>query len=79
MDAPEGEGDMDSAIEAVSAGQEVTIAAGDVAYIPGSVSGELRNDGQEPAVGLIVLIAPGGTLPQDAAPPPPRRRKGPPQ
>jgi glyoxylate utilization-related uncharacterized protein len=68
MDAPEGEGDMAGVIEAVSAGQEMTIAAGDVAYIPGSVAGELRNDGQEPAVGLIFLIAPGGTLPQDAAP-----------
>ena len=59
---------MASVIEAVSAGQEMTIAAGDVAYIPGSVAGELRNDGQEPAVGLIFLIAPGGTLPRDAAP-----------
>jgi hypothetical protein len=68
MAAPEGDGDIAGAIEAVSAGQEATIAAGDVAYIPGSVAGELRNSGQEPAVGLIVLIAPGGILPAEAQP-----------
>jgi len=33
-----------------------------VVYIPGNVSGELRNDGQEPAGGLVVVVAPGGTL-----------------
>lgn len=45
--------------ETIAAGEESTLAAGDVAYIPGSVAGEIRNDGQEPASGLVVLIAPG--------------------
>src|SRR5215216_3844264 len=35
--------------EQIASGDEVTLSAGDAAYIPGSVSGEIRNDGQEPA------------------------------
>jgi uncharacterized RmlC-like cupin family protein len=31
---------------------------GDVAYLPGSVSGEIRNYGAEPAVALVVLVGP---------------------
>ena len=39
------------------------MGAGDAAYIPGSVSGEIRNDGNEPAVAILVLVGPtaGGT------------------
>ncbi|MFN8593643.1 MAG: hypothetical protein U0031_19450 [Thermomicrobiales bacterium] len=48
--------------ESVAVGQEATLGPGDVAYIPGSVAGQLRNDGQEPAVGLAFLIAPGGMI-----------------
>jgi quercetin dioxygenase-like cupin family protein len=54
------QGDMAGAMESVAMGQEATLSAGDVAYIPGSVNGEVRNDGQEPAVGLVFLVAPGG-------------------
>jgi len=43
-------------------GEDATLEAGDVAYIPGSVNGEIRNDGDEPAVGLAVILAPGGML-----------------
>ena len=34
------------------------MGAGDAAYIPGSVSGEIRNEGDEPAIAKIVLIGP---------------------
>jgi len=62
MATPVGSGDEFDVSEAIAASEEATLSAGDVAYIPGSVNGELRNDGQEPAVGLVVVIAPGGTL-----------------
>jgi len=44
--------------EQIASGEEVTMSAGDVAYLPGSVGGEIRNDGSEPAVALAVLVAP---------------------
>jgi quercetin dioxygenase-like cupin family protein len=44
--------------EQISSGEEVTMGAGDAAYIPGSVNGEIRNDGDELAVAHIVLIGP---------------------
>ena len=44
--------------EQIGSGEEVTMGAGDAAYIPGSVSGEIRNDGDEPAIAQIVLIGP---------------------
>ena len=48
--------------ETIEAGQETTLATGDVVYVPGNIAGEIRNDGDEVAEGTIVLIAPGGTL-----------------
>jgi hypothetical protein len=45
--------------EMVAAGEETILEAGDVAYIPGSVAGEIRNDGNEQATGTIFLIIPG--------------------
>ena len=55
-------GSMDDSefMEMIPAGQETTLEAGDVAYIPGNVAGELRNDGDAIASGTIYLIAPGG-------------------
>jgi quercetin dioxygenase-like cupin family protein len=44
--------------EQIASGEEVTMSVGDAVYIPGSVSGEVRNDGSEPAVALIVLVGP---------------------
>jgi hypothetical protein len=44
--------------EQVASGEEATMDAGDAAYIPGSIGGEIRNDGTEPAVGLVVLVGP---------------------
>lgn len=56
--AAEATGDFSEASEAIPAGQEVTLEAGDAAYIPSSVNGEIRNDGNEPAVGLGFLVIP---------------------
>jgi hypothetical protein len=61
MATPEG-GEMPGMMEAIAVGQETTLGAGDVAYVPGAISGEIRNDGQEPAVGLVVLVGPAGML-----------------
>ena len=47
-----------SFMEMIKAGEEALLAEGDVAYLPGSISGEIRNDSQIPARGIIFLIAP---------------------
>jgi hypothetical protein len=57
-----GDESMPGVIEQVTMGEEATLEAGDIAYVPGSVSGEFRNDGDEPAVGLALIVAPGGML-----------------
>jgi hypothetical protein len=58
MAAPEEEGDLSSVMEEVAMGEEGTLAAGDVAYVPGSVNGEARNEGQEPAEALLFVVGP---------------------
>lgn len=68
MATAEATGDLSVAIEAIAAGEEVTLAAGDAAYIPGNVEGELRNDGSEPAVGLAFLVGPAGGATDAATP-----------
>ncbi len=52
--------------EEVEAGTEVTLEAGDSVVVPANVGGEVRNDGEEPAVVLVAFIAPleeGGATP----------------
>jgi quercetin dioxygenase-like cupin family protein len=60
MAAAEAGGDLANAVEQVAAGAEGSLQAGDVAFVPGGVSGEVRNDGEETASALLVLIAPSG-------------------
>jgi quercetin dioxygenase-like cupin family protein len=48
--------------EQVASGDEVTMGTGDAAYIPGSINGEIRNDGDEPAAGLVVLVGPSEAM-----------------
>lgn len=62
--------DFAAATEAIAAGEEVTLEAGDAAYIPGSVNGEIRNDGQERAVGLAFLVGPPEVMTAEATPAP---------
>ena len=55
----------------VAAGEEVTLQAGDVAYLPANVSGEVRNDGTERVVGLAFIVAPpdqGDAVPAEGTP-----------
>ena len=44
--------------EEVAAGTEFTLEAGDSVVFPPNVEGEIRNDGTEPAVALVAIVAP---------------------
>ena len=44
--------------EEIAAGQEVTVEAGDAVLFPPNASGEIRNDGDEPTVVLVVFVGP---------------------
>lgn len=70
MGAAETTGDIASASEAFAAGEEVTLEAGDAAYIPASINGEIRNDGEERAVGLAFLVGPPEEMMAEATPAP---------
>ena len=62
LDAAMGEAEASGAFmpetEEIAAGQEVTIAAGDAVLFPPNASGEIRNDGAEPPVALVVVVGP---------------------
>jgi hypothetical protein len=58
MATAEASGNYGSMTETVAVGEEATLQANDAAYIPGSINGEIRNDGTEPAVGLVFILAP---------------------
>lgn len=60
MATPAAEPTMTGVVGQVTMGQEATLQAGDAAFIPGSVNGEVRNSGTEHAEGLVILIAPAG-------------------
>ena len=63
-------GDVSAVMESVSAGQAVTLAAGDAAYIPANVAGEIRNEGQERAERLAFLVLPSAAMTGEATPAP---------
>lgn len=48
-------------IETPQAGDVTVLKAGDVAYVPGDVAGELRNARNLPAIGVIFLVTPSMT------------------
>ncbi len=55
----------------VAAGEAVTLLAGDVAFLPANVGGEVRNDGAERVVGLAFIVAPpeeGDAVPAEGTP-----------
>ena len=64
-------GMADSAGEAVAAGTEVTLEAGDYAVFPALVGGEARNDGQEAASAQVADIVPPGVATPTVATPGP--------
>jgi hypothetical protein len=59
--------DLSGVLEEVAMGVDATLDAGDVAYIPGNLSGEVRNDGDEHASALVILIAPSDAAMGDDA------------
>lgn len=70
MATAEATGDVSAVMESVPAGQAVTLAAGDAAYIPANVAGEIRNEGQERAVRLAILVLPPEAMTGAATPAP---------
>jgi hypothetical protein len=70
METAQRAGDLSVAAEAIAAGEVVTLEAGDAAYIPGNLIGEIRNAGQERAVGLAFLVGPPEGMAGEATPAP---------
>ncbi len=70
MAAAEDTADISTFMESVAAGEAVTLEAGDAAYIPANVAGEIRNEGQERAVGLAFLVVPPEGMTGEATPAP---------
>jgi quercetin dioxygenase-like cupin family protein len=70
MATAEASGDFRALMESITAGQAVTLEAGDAAYIPANVAGEIRNEGQEPAVRLAFLVLPPEAMTGEATPAP---------
>lgn len=68
--AAQATGDLRNALEEVAAGTPVTLGAGDTVLIPAYVAGELRNDGDEPAVGMVFLVVPASGMTSAATPAP---------
>ncbi len=70
MATAEATGTYTPIVEEIASGEEVTLETGDSAFIPPSVNGEMRNDGDEPAVGLAFLVAPPEAMMGEATPAP---------
>jgi hypothetical protein len=70
MESAASAGDLRTAAEAIAAGEAVTLAAGDAAFIPSTLTGEIRNDGQERAVGLAFLMGAPEGMTAEATPAP---------
>jgi hypothetical protein len=70
MESAESTGDLSTAADAIAAGEAVTLEAGDAAYIPGNITGDIRNDGQERAVGLVFTFGPSEDVIAEATPAP---------
>ena len=62
MATPDAAMDFSSAMEEVAPGEEATLQAGDAAYVPGNLTGEVRNDGQARAEGIVFLVSPAGAM-----------------
>lgn len=70
MMAAEETGDLSGAMEMIPAGEAVTLETGDAAYVPGSINGEIRNDGEESAVCLAFVVGPSMGMTDAATPEP---------
>ncbi len=70
MATAEATGVYEPGAEEIASGQEVTLEAGDTAYIPANVEGEMRNDSDEPAMALAFVIGPPEDMMAEATPAP---------
>jgi mannose-6-phosphate isomerase-like protein (cupin superfamily) len=70
MATAEATGDFSTLMETIMAGEAVTLEAGDATYIPANAAGEVRNEGQERAVGLAFLVMPPEGMMGEATPAP---------
>jgi quercetin dioxygenase-like cupin family protein len=70
MATAEATGDFSALMKSIPAGQAVTLAAGDAAYIPANVAGEIRNEGQKRAVRLAFLVLKAEEMAGEATPAP---------
>jgi quercetin dioxygenase-like cupin family protein len=70
MGAAQSATDLAGALDEVAAGEDATLEAGDVAYVPGNLTGEVRNTGKEPTSLLLVLAGPEGFMMGEATPAP---------
>ena len=70
MATAEATGDFSTLMESVAAGEAVTLEAGDAAYLPANMTGNIRNDGQDPAVALAFLVVPPEGMMGEATPAP---------
>ncbi len=66
----DGDGGDVPSTEEIAGGELVTLEAGDTAFVPGNVSGEIRNGGDERAVGLAFLVGPSEGLATEGTPAP---------
>jgi quercetin dioxygenase-like cupin family protein len=70
MATAEATGDFSTLMESAAAGEAVTLEAGDAAYLPANMTGEIRNDGQDPAIALAFLVVPSEGMMGEATPTP---------
>jgi quercetin dioxygenase-like cupin family protein len=70
MATAEATGDFSTLMESVTSGEAVTVEAGDTAYIPGNVPGEIRNEGQAAATGVAFIVYPSEGMMGEATPAP---------
>jgi quercetin dioxygenase-like cupin family protein len=68
MATAEATGDVSALMESIPAGEAVTLEVGDAASIPANVAGEIRNEGQERAVRLAILVLPPEDMMGEATP-----------
>jgi hypothetical protein len=60
--------DLSAATEQMRAGKSVRLKTGDAAFIPINAVGELRNEGEAPAVGLVFVAMEPASRPAETTP-----------
>ena len=70
MEGAQSTGDLSAVAEAIASGEAVMLEAGDAAFIPGNITGEIRNGGQGRAVALAFTVGPSEGMWDEATPAP---------